>query len=83
MPVGLLGRKVGMTQIYDEDGTLVSVTVLEVGPCVVLQVRTPERDGYTAVQLGFGDKPRRLAHRSERGHVAATGGKRQKQRQLG
>ena len=67
MPVGMLGRKVGTTQVYDEDGNLVPVTVIEAGPCVILQVRTPERDGYEAVQLGFDDKPRRLATRAERG----------------
>ena len=70
MAVGLLGRKVGMTQIYQESGTAVPVTVLEAGPCTVLQVRTKERDGYDAVQLGFLDKPRRLATKPERGHVA-------------
>lgn len=81
MPKGLLGRKVGMTQVYDATGACVMVTVIEAGPCVVLQVRTPERDGYSAVQLGFDDKPRRLASRSERGHVAQIGSKREKTRQ--
>ena len=80
MPVGLLGRKVGMTQVYNEAGQVVPVTVIELGPCTVLQLRTTERDGYEAVQLGFGDKPRRLASRSERGHVTALSSKRQKQR---
>jgi large subunit ribosomal protein L3 len=80
MSVGLLGRKIGMTQVYDADGALVPVTVIEAGPCVVLQLRTRDRDGYEAVQLGFDDKPRRLATRSERGQVAEIGGKRQKQR---
>ena len=70
MSVGLLGRKVGMTQIYDDAGSAIPVTVLELGPCTVLQVRTLDRDGYQAVQLGFADKPRRLATRPERGHVA-------------
>jgi large subunit ribosomal protein L3 len=69
MRVGLLGRKVGMTQIYQEDGTAVPVTVLECGPCTVLQVRTEERDGYPAVQLGFADKKRRNATQAERGHA--------------
>jgi large subunit ribosomal protein L3 len=69
MNVGLLGRKVGMTQIYLEDGTVVPVTVLECGPCTVLQVRTEERDGYTAVQLGFADKKRKSATQAERGHA--------------
>lgn len=80
MPVGLLGRKIGQTQVYNEDGSLVPVTVIEAGPCVVMQVRTVDRDGYEAVQLGFDDKPRRLADRSERGRMTAIGGKRQKAR---
>lgn len=81
MPVGLLGRKIGMTQVYGDDGVVVPVTVLELGPCPVLQVRTLDRDGYEAVQLGFGDKPRRLATRPERGHVAAISSKRRKSRE--
>lgn len=80
MGVGLLGRKIGMTQVFAEDGKAVPVTVIEAGPCVVLQVRSLERDGYSAVQLGFGEKPRRLASRSERGHVAPLGSKRSKAR---
>ncbi len=71
MPLGLLGQKVGMTQVYDDKGKLASVTVLRVGPCPVLQVRDQGRDGYDAVQLGFMDKARRKATRPERGHVAA------------
>ena len=70
MAAGLLGRKVGMTQIFDESGAVIPVTVIEAGPCRVLQLRTVDRDGYEAVQVGFLDKPRRLAARSERGHVA-------------
>ena len=73
---GILGRKVGMTQIYDEAGNAVPVTVVEAGPCHVLQV--PEKDGYSAVQLGFQDKPRRKASRSERGHVTKLSSKRSK-----
>jgi len=69
MNVGLLGRKVGMTQIYEPDGTAVPVTVLECGPCTVLQVRTAERDGYHAIQLGFADKKRKSASQAERGHA--------------
>ncbi len=80
MSVGLLGRKVGMTQVYDADGVIVPVTVIEAGPCVVLQVRTLDRDGYDAVQLGFGDRPRAKASRSVRGHVAALSGRRQQAR---
>ena len=64
MAIGILGRKVGMTQLYDEAGQVVPVTVIQAGPCDVLQIRTVERDGYEAVQLGFADKPRRLASRS-------------------
>ncbi len=75
---GILGRKVGMTQIYDETGSAIPVTVIEAGPCNVLQIRTPERDGYSAVQLGFLDKPRRKASRSERGHVTKLNSKRSK-----
>ena len=71
MAIGLLGRKVGMTQIYDESGKVIPVTVIQAGPCHVLQLKTVDRDGYEALQLGFGDKPRRLASRSERGHVAS------------
>jgi len=78
--VGILGRKVGMTQIYNEAGEVVPVTVVEAGPCDVLQVRTAERDGYEAVQLGFLDKRRSLAGRSQRGHVAKLDSKRSKSR---
>lgn len=78
--VGILGRKIGMTQIYDESGKVVPVTVVQAGPCDVLQIRTAEKDGYEAVQIGFLDKPRRLASRSERGHVAKLDSKRSKAR---
>jgi large subunit ribosomal protein L3 len=80
MAIGLLGRKVGMTQIFDEAGRAIPVTVIEAGPCRVLQVRSADRDGYEAVQLGFRDKPRRLAARSERGHVAKLDSRRSKTR---
>ena len=70
MAIGLLGRKVGMTQVFESSGRVVPVTVLQAGPCHVLQLRTVERDSYEAVQFGFLDKPRRLAAKSERGHVA-------------
>ena len=78
MKLSLLGKKVGMTQVYDDQGTIVPVTVIEAGPCTVLQLRTKDADGYEAVQLGFADKPRRLASRAERGHVAALSSKRSK-----
>ena len=80
MSPSILGRKVGMTQVYLDDGTAVPVTVIQAGPCHVLQKRTTDRDGYTAVQLGFEDKPRRLASRAERGHVAKLDSKRSKKR---
>lgn len=80
MSVGLLGKKIGMTQVYDSDGVIVPVTLIEAGPCVVLQVRSLERDGYEAVQLGFGDRPRGKASRAERGHVAPLNGHRQRAR---
>ncbi len=78
MRVGLLGRKVGMTQIYLADGSVVPVTVLECGPCTVLQLRTPEVDGYSAVQLGFADKRRKSATQAERGHAKKVGAEPQK-----
>jgi large subunit ribosomal protein L3 len=83
MAIGILGRKVGMTQLFDETGQVVPVTVIQAGPCDVLQIRTVERDGYEAVQLGFADKPRRLAGRSVRGHVAKLESKRSKKRSSG
>ncbi|MBW3541597.1 MAG: 50S ribosomal protein L3 [Planctomycetes bacterium] len=70
-----------MTQIHDDEGRLLPVTVIEAGPCVVLALRTRDREGYDAVQIGFDDKPRKRAIRSERGHVAAIQSKRQRQRQ--
>src|SRR5438067_12791338 len=68
---GLLGRKLGMTQIFDARGETVPVTVLEVGPCVVTQILTEEKNGYSAVQLGFGHKKR--LNEPERGHLKASG----------
>ena len=61
MVKGLIGKKIGMTQIFDEDGLAIPVTVIEAGPCYVTQVRSPEHDGYSAIQLGFKEvKPKRL-----------------------
>ena len=80
MAKAILGRKVGMTQVYDESGTVVPVTVIQAGPCHVTQIRNQDRDGYEAVQLGYLDKPRRLASRAERGHVAKLSSKRAKTR---
>ena len=61
MPIGLLGTKVGMTQVYNDEGKVYPVTVIKLGPCPVLQVRDMARDGYDAVQIGFEEKPRRKA----------------------
>jgi large subunit ribosomal protein L3 len=69
-----------MTQIFDPTGEVIPVTVLQVGPCHILQLKTQEHDGYEAVQLGFLDKPRRLASRSVRGRVAKLDSKRQRAR---
>ena len=80
---GLLGRKVGMTQIFDADGSVVPVTVLEAGPCPVVCVRSSDRDGDSAVQIGFLDKPRRLASKSVRGQVAKLDSRRGKRRAEG
>lgn len=68
---GLIGKKLGMSQIFDDAGLAHPVTVLEVGPCVVTQIKTDERDGYSAVQLGFGLDKR--LNRPERGHRAESG----------
>ena len=65
--MGLLGRKLGMTQVFHEDGTALGCTVLELGPCTVTGQRTPEKHGYAAVQLGLGAIPPRLARKSEIG----------------
>ncbi|MDD4000163.1 MAG: 50S ribosomal protein L3 [Bacilli bacterium] len=70
MAKGILGKKVGMTQIFSADGLLVPVTVIEVSPNIVLQKKTVETDGYQAVQLGFDDKPERLANKPEKGHAS-------------
>ena len=73
MSKGLLGKKLGMTQIFDDKGRQVPVTVVAAGPCAVVQRRTPERDGYAAIQLGFGDvKPSRV-NKPETGHFKKAG----------
>ena len=68
MNKGLIGRKVGMTQIFDEAGKVIPVTVIEAGPCVVAQVKTEETDGYTAVQLGYGDIKEKKLNKPTKGH---------------
>ncbi len=67
---GILGRKVGMTQVFGKNGDLIPVTVVDVAPNVVLQKKTKENDGYNAIQLGFGDKRKILSNKPEQGHVA-------------
>jgi large subunit ribosomal protein L3 len=67
---GLIGKKIGMTSIFDEQGRNIPVTVIEAGPCVVTQVRSVENDGYEAVQLGFGDKKDKHATKAAKGHAA-------------
>ncbi len=65
----LIGKKIGMTQVFTEDGTRVPVTVIEAGPCPVTSVRDPERDGYSAVQLAFGEAPEHKLTKGELGHL--------------
>lgn len=70
---GLLGKKLGKTQIFREDGTRVPVTVLEVGPCDILQIKTPERDGYSALQLGFDGMKEKRTTKPSIGHAKKAG----------
>ncbi len=70
---GLIGRKVGMTQVYDEQGVLIPVTVIQAGPCVVTEVKTVERDGYVAMQLGFGERKAKNVTKPCAGHLAKAG----------
>ncbi|HTY11969.1 MAG TPA: 50S ribosomal protein L3 [Bacteroidota bacterium] len=67
---GILGKKVGMTSIFDDNGVSIPCTVIEAGPCYVTQIRTKEKDGYEAVQLGFDEKPERLVNKPSKGHFA-------------
>ncbi len=71
MTAGILGKKLGMTQVYDESGRLIPVTVIEAGPCRVAQVKTLGRDGYEAVQLAFDEVPERKLTKPEAGHLKA------------
>ncbi len=71
---GLIGKKVGMTQVFDAEGKRTCVTVIEVGPCPVVQVKTPERDGYTAAQLGYGEQKVSRLTKAVSGHLKKTGG---------
>jgi large subunit ribosomal protein L3 len=69
MAVGLLGNKIGMTQIFDESGNIIPVTILKVGPCVITQVKTSEKDGYNAIQVGYGNIPSKALTQPELGHL--------------
>src|SRR5260370_15331512 len=70
---GVLGTKLGMTQVFDDDGRMVPVTVVAAGPCVVTTVRTPDADGYAAVQLGYGEGDPRRVNKPEAGHFVPAG----------
>ena len=73
MKKGIIGKKIGMTQIFDEIGNVIPVTVIEAGPCVVAQIKTVENDGYSSVQLGFEDIIEKKLTKAEKGHFAKAG----------
>ena len=73
MKKAILGKKLGMTQIFDENGKVIPVTVIEAGPCVVVQKKTTENDGYEAIQVGFGDIREKLLTKADKGHFAKAG----------
>lgn len=73
MSIGILGTKLGMTQIFDETGVAIPVTVVQAGPCTVTQVKTKQTDGYTAVQVGYGEVTAKALNRPELGHLAKSG----------
>lgn len=74
MTVGILGKKLGMTQIFDQAGNAVPVTVVQAGPCVVTQVKTADTDGYAAIQVGFEETTEKALNRPKLGHLARSGG---------
>lgn len=73
MKKAIIGTKVGMTQVFTEDGAMVPVTVIQAGPCSVVQIKTTENDGYSAVQLGYQDKKASRANKCQQGHFAKAG----------
>ncbi len=75
---GILGKKIGMTSIFDESGQVIPCTVIEAGPCFVTQIKTKDRDGYEAVQLGFEEKKARLVNKPDAGHFAKSTAKPQR-----
>ena len=70
---GIIGRKVGMTQVFEESGKAIPVTVIQAGPCPIVQLKTQEKDGYQAVQLGFGEQKESRTNGPRRGHFAKAG----------
>ena len=74
MSIGLIGKKVGMTRIFNEEGVAVAVTVIDISDNIFLQKKTSEKDGYTAVQVGYGDQKESRLNRAELGHLKANGG---------
>lgn len=73
MKKALIGKKIGMTQIFDENGKIIPVTVVEAGPCVVVQKKTVDTDGYDAIQVGFGEIREKLVNKPRKGHFAKAG----------
>jgi len=71
--IGLLGNKIGMTQIFDESGNIIPVTILKVGPCVVTQIKTKSKDGYNSIQIGYGTVPNKRLTQPELGHLQKSG----------
>ena len=71
--LGMLGKKVGMTRVYSEEGSAIAVTAIETGPCIVLQKKSVEKDGYNAIQVGFGSKKDSRMNKAMSGHVKAAG----------
>ncbi|MGQ4645850.1 50S ribosomal protein L3 [Lyngbya aestuarii] len=73
MSVGILGTKIGMTQVFDEEGRAIPVTVVQAGPCTVTQIKTKETDGYSSVQIGYKEVKPKLLNKPEMGHLAKSG----------
>jgi len=73
MSIGILGKKLGMSQLFDENGNAVPVTLIQAGPCKVTQLKTPSMDGYSAVQIGYGQSREKLLNKPHRGHLAKSG----------
>jgi large subunit ribosomal protein L3 len=71
--LGILGKKLGMTRIFSEDGSVLPVTVIAAGPCPIVQIKTPEKEGYAALQIAYGEVPERKLNKPEKGHLAKAG----------